>query len=149
DLHAMELLNIDGHKFDVFVKWDDGRISRPMGVAIQDVYSRKMLAVRIGESENKDLTRLAFGDVFRDYGIPKACLMDNGRAFASKAMTGGAKPRFRFKIKDEDPAGLLTSLGIQIHWATPYRGQSKPIERAFRDFCDRVAKHPKFHGAYT
>lgn len=149
DLHAMELLNIDGHKFDVFVKWDDGRIGRPMGVAIQDVYSRKMLAVRIGESENKDLTRLAFGDVFRDYGIPKACLMDNGRAFASKAITGGAKTRFRFKIKDEDPAGLLTSLGIQIHWATPYRGQSKPIERAFRDFCDRVAKHPKFHGAYT
>lgn len=149
DLHAMELLNIDGHKFDVFVRWEDGRISRPMGVAIQDVFSRKMLAVRIGETENKDLTRLAFGDVFRDFGIPKACLMDNGRAFASKAITGGAKTRFRFKIKDEDPAGLLTSLGIAIHWATPYRGQSKPIERAFRDFCDRVAKHPKFHGAYT
>src|SRR3546814_6905545 len=29
------------------------------------------------------------------------------------------------------------------------RGQSKPIERAWRDFCDTIAKHPVFAGAYT
>jgi hypothetical protein len=52
-------------------------------------------------------------------------------------------------VKPEDPVGVLTALGIQIHWTRPYRGQSKPIERAFRDFCDRIAKHPAFEGAYT
>jgi transposase InsO family protein len=149
DLEALELVNIDGHKWDVFVRWPDGRIGRPMMVAIQDVYSRKVLAWRIGESENVTLTRLAFADVFKTYGIPAGCLLDNGRAFASKAITGGAKTRFRFKIRDEDPAGLLTSLGVEIHWATPYRGQSKPIERGFRDLCDHGAKHPAFAGAYT
>src|SRR5690606_38912620 len=45
--------------------------------------------------------------------------------------------------------GLLTSLGIRIHWALPFRGQSKPIERGFRDLCDTIAKHPAMEGAYT
>lgn len=149
ELHAMEAVNIDGHKFDVFVKWPDGRIARPMMVGIQDIYSRKILAHRIDESENALATRLVFADLFRDYGIPKHCLLDNGRAFASKVITGGAKSRFRFKIKDEEPTGILTALGIVIHWATPYRGQSKPIERAWRDLCDVISKHPQLAGAYT
>jgi putative transposase len=149
DLHAMEAVNIDGHKCDVFVKWPDGRVGRPMLVGVQDIYSRKILAHRIDESENALATRLVFADLFRDWGIPKECLLDNGRAFASKMITGGAKSRFRFKIKDEEPTGVLTALGITIHWATPYRGQSKPIERAWRDFCDTISKHPAFAGAYT
>lgn len=148
-LHAMEIVNIDGHKFDVFVRLDDGRVIRPIMVAIQDVYSRKILSWRIGETESAVQTRLAFADLFREFGIPKHCLLDNGRAFASKWITGGAVTRFRFKIKEDEPTGLLTSLGIQIHWATPYRGQSKPIERGFRDLCDSIAKHPAFDGAYT
>jgi hypothetical protein len=149
DLHALELVNIDGHRWDVFVRWPDGHVARPMMVAIQDIYSRKFLAWRIDETESSVLTRLAFADLFRDWGIPKGCLMDNGRAFASKVITGGAKSRFRFSIKAEEPTGLLTSLGVKIHWALPFRGQSKPIERAFKDLCDTVAKHPAFAGAYT
>ena len=148
-LHALEHVNIDGHRFDVFVKLDDGRVIRPMMVAIQDIYSRKVLAWRIDQSESAVLTRLAFADLFRNFGIPKACTLDNGRAFASKWITGGAKSRFRFKIREEEPTGLLTGLGIRIHWALPFRGQSKPIERAFKDMCDTIAKHPAMEGAYT
>jgi hypothetical protein len=149
DLHALELVNIDGHRWDVFVKWPDGRIARPTMVAVQDVMSRKIVAWRIDETESAVLTRLAFADLFATWGIPKACLMDNGRAFASKWITGGVSNRFRFAVKDEEPTGLLTSLGVKIHWALPFRGSSKPIERAFRDLCDTVAKHPAFAGAYT
>lgn len=148
DLHAMQLVNIDGHKFDVFVQ-DGDRIFRPIMVAIQDVMSRKVLAWRIGDVESAVLTRLAFADLFRTFGIPKGCLLDNGRAFASKWITGGALTRYRFKIRQEDPTGLLPALGINPHWATPYRGQSKPIERAFRDMCDGIARHPAMAGAYT
>jgi putative transposase len=149
ELHALEAINIDGHKFDVFVRHDDGRVGRVVMVAIQDIYSRKILAWRIGESESALLTRLAFADLFGRWGIPRHAVLDNGRAFASKWITGGAKSRFRFKIKDDEPTGVLTALGVQIHWATPYRGQSKPIERAFRDLCDTIAKHPKLAGCYT
>lgn len=149
DLHALECVNIDGHRWDVFVKWPDGRVARPIMVAIQDVYSRKILAWRIGETESAVLTRLAFADLFKAWGIPKTCLLDNGRAFASKWITGGTANRFRFKIREEEPTGILTALGVQVRWALPFRGSSKPIERAFRDLCDTVAKHPAFAGAYT
>jgi putative transposase len=149
ELHALEWVNIDGHKFDVFARTADGSIVRPIMVAIQDIFSRKIVGFRIGTEESAIQTRLAFADVFRDWGIPKHCVLDNGRAFASKWITGGAKTRFRFKVRPEEPTGLLTGLGIRIHWALPYRGQSKPIERGFRDMCDTIAKHPAFEGAYT
>lgn len=148
-LHALEHVNVDGHRFDVFVKDHEGRVFRPMMVAIQDIYSSKIVGWRLAETESAVLTRLAFADCFREFGIPKHCTLDNGRAFASKWITGGAKSRYRFKIREEEPTGLLTGLGIEIHWALPYRGQSKPIERAFRDMCDRIAKHPAMEGAYT
>lgn len=150
DFHALELVNIDGHKWDVWVNWPDrDKPIRPMMVAIQDVYSRKVLAWRMGESESAVLTRLAFADLFEKWGIPAGCVLDNGRAFASKWITGGSKSRFRFKIREEEPTGIMTALGIAIHWAKPYRGQSKPIERAFRDMCDDIAKRPEFAGAWT
>jgi hypothetical protein len=69
--------------------------------------------------------------------------------FASKWTSGGAKTRFRFKVKAEDPEGVLAILGCQVKFTLPYHGQSKPIERAFRDFCEYIAKHPAFAGAYV
>ncbi len=149
-LHALECVNIDGHKFDVFVQHPEtGKPIRPMMVALQDVRSSKVLAWRIGDAESAALARLAFADLFKNWGIPVHCVLDNGRGFASKWLSGGAKTRFRFKVKEEEPTGLLTALGIQIHWALPYRGQSKPIERAFRDLCDTISRHPATEGAYT
>lgn len=147
--HALEAVNADGHKWDVFVRWPDGEILRPMMVALQDLYSGKILSWRVDRSANKEAVRLACGDMIADWGIPDHCWLDNGRDFASKWITGGTPNRYRFKVKDEDPDGLLTLLGIKVHWTTPYHGQSKPIERAFRDFAQDVAKHPRFAGAYT
>lgn len=148
-LHALQAVNTDGHKWDVFVRFEDGTIGRPLTIAFQDLYSGKFLAWRTGRSENKDAVRLAFGDMITAFGIPDHLYLDNGRAFASKWLTGGTPNRYRFKVKDEDPAGIITQLGVEIHWTTPYAGQSKPIERGFRDFATDIAKHPAFEGAYT
>ena len=147
--HALEAVNADGHKWDVFVRWPDGHIGRPMMVAFQDLYSGKVLAWRIDRSEHAGLVRLALGDMVSTYGVPDHCWLDNGRGFAAKWLTGGAPTRYRFKVREEDAAGVLTTLGVQTHWTTPYSGQSKPIERAFRDFCSDIAKDPRFAGAYT
>jgi hypothetical protein len=148
-LHAMHTVNIDGHVWDVRVQWPDGDVARPVMVGIQDVYSRKMLAWRIDKSESAILTRLAFADLFREWGIPKACVMDNGRAFASKWISGGTRTRYRFKVREDEPAGLLLSLGIENRFATPYHGQAKPVERAWREYCEYIARGPAFAGAYT
>lgn len=153
-MHAMEGVNGDFHRFDVFVRWpgengQPGEIIRPQMVAFQDVYSGRLLSWRVDRSANSHAVQLCIGDMIECWGVPEHVLLDNGREFAAKLITGGTKTRFRFKVKDDDVPGLLTSLGCKVHWATPYSGQSKPIERAFRDLCDRVAKHPRFAGAYT
>lgn len=147
--HAMQAVNVDGHKWDVFCRYPDGTVARPLMVAFQDLYSGMFVAWRFARSENKDDVRLCLGDMIETYGIPDDCYLDNGRAFASKWLTGGTPNRYRFKVKDEEPDGILTQLGVRIHWTTPFAGQSKPIERGFRDFAQNIAKHPAFEGAYT
>lgn len=145
----LEAVNADGHRFDVFVKWPDGTMARPVMVAIQDLYSGLIVGWRVGRTENWTAVRHAFADMVESFGVPEAAYLDNGRGFAAKWLTGGAKTRFRFKIRDDEPEGVLTALGIRVHWTTPYHGQSKPIERAFGDLAEEVAKHPSFAGAYV
>lgn len=149
-LHAMEVVNIDGHKFDVrVIPQGGGKPIRPIMVAIQDVRSSKIVGWCLDEAETTASARLAIAHMIRDYGIPKRMTSDNGRAFTSKALSGGNKTRFRGKILDSDPTGLLVALGVDINWAIPGRGQSKPIERAFRDLADTISRGPECEGAYT
>lgn len=148
-LRAMTLVNIDGHRLDVFVRKPGGAPFRPVLVGIQDIYSGKFLGWRLDETESRISVRLAIGDMVEKFGIPEHMILDNGRGFASKWITGGAPNRYRFKVRDDEPDGLLTQLGVAIHWATPYHGQAKPIERAWRDFAEEIARHPFCAGAYT
>jgi transposase InsO family protein len=150
-MRVLEGVNADGHRWDVMVRMPDGVIARPAIVAWQDLRSGKILSWRLCDQESSDVVRLSFADMVRQYGVPEHVWLDNGRAFASKWITGGTRTRYRFKVKAEDPAGIITSLvGAEgVHWVTPYHGQAKPIERAWRDFCDRIARHPAFAGAYT
>lgn len=145
---AMEAVNADGHVFDVAVIWEDGTIGRPLIVGFQDVYSGMMLSHRIAASESQELVRLALADMVESWGIPQHCYFDNGRAFMSKMLVGRMKFRFRFKVKEEDPTGILENLDVKVHAVKPYHGQSKPIERAWGDFADRISRHPRIAGAY-
>ncbi len=149
NLKAMTLVNIDGHRFDVFVRKADGKPFRPMLVGIQDIFSGKFVGWRLAETESRVAVRLAIGDMVEKFGIPEHMILDNGRGFASKWITGGSPNRFRFKVRDDEPDGLLTQLGVTIHWATPYHGEAKPIERAWRDFAETMSRHPFCAGAYT
>jgi putative transposase len=154
-LHPMEVVNADFHRFDVFVRWplEAGQekpvVGRPQMVAFQDIYSGRILAWRVDQTPNAQAVKLVTGDMIEDWGIPEQIVLDNGREFAAKVLTGGTPTRYRFKVREDDLPGLFVSLGCQVHWATPYSGQSKPIERAFRDMCDAIAKDPRFDGAYT
>jgi len=148
-LHALQWVNADGHRFDVSVKWPDGTTARPMVVFFQDLFSGKLLSWRVAQAETGDSFRLAFSDVVHRFGIPNAVTIDNTLAAANKTMSGGLKRRFRFKVREEEPLGIFASLGVQVHWAKPFAGQSKPIERAFGDLARDIARHPAFEGAYT
>lgn len=148
---ALEAVNADGHTFDVAVRTPEGdRVVRPKLIGFQDLYSGMIVAWRLAETENSWAVRLTVGDMVETYGIPKKVWLDNGRAFASKWLTGGAPNRYRFIVREEDPVGILTQLigPDGIHWTTPYRGQAKPIERAWRDLASDISRHPACAGAY-
>ncbi|BCK77188.1 transposase [Acetobacter aceti NRIC 0242] len=147
-MHALQAVTADGHKWDVFVRWPDGKVARPLMVAWQDIYSRMILSWRVERSESADLIQLAYGDMVEKYGIPDKAYLDNGRAFASKQMTGGKKTRFRFTYQEDEIRGVMTILGTEPIFVTPYSGRSKPIERAFLDFTRDIAKDIRFAGAY-
>jgi hypothetical protein len=146
---SLEAVNADGYRHNVFVKWPDGSIARPISIAFQDLRSGLWLARRTDKSENKEATRLAIGDVITRYGLMEHVWFDNGRHFSSKWLTGRMPFRFRFKVKDEEPEGILTKLGMKVHFTRPYSGRSKPIERMFRQVGEYVDKHPAFAGAWT
>jgi putative transposase len=146
---SLEAVNADGYRHNVFVQWPDGSIGRPISIAFQDIRSGLWLARRTDKSENKEATRLAVGDMVSRYGIPEHVYFDNGRHFSSKWLTGRMPFRFRFKIKDEEPEGILKTLGMKVHFTKPYSGRSKPIERSFRQMGEYIDKHPAFAGANT
>ncbi|WP_373925264.1 transposase domain-containing protein [Vibrio metoecus] len=157
ELHALEWINGDGYQHNVFVRWFNGDIVRPKTWFWADVYSRKILGWRCDLSENTDSIRLSFMDVIERYGIPKHITIDNTRAAANKWMTGGVPNRYRFKVKPDDPKGLMTMLVGErnIHWTSVIlgkgHGQAKPIERAFGvgGLEEYIDKQPINAGAYT
>ena len=82
-MHAMEGVNADCHKFDVFVQWGgEGNPTRPQVVAFQDIYSGKILSWRLDHTPNEVAVMSAFGEMVESFGIPKHCTFDNGREFA-------------------------------------------------------------------
>ncbi len=144
----MQIVNLDGRMADVFVIWEDGTISRPIVIAIQDIYSRKTLAWRVSKTEDADTTKLVVLDVIDRYGLFDGLRTDNGRAFASRKVSGGAPHRFRGKKSEDEPQGILTLMGAQVGFALPENGRAKPIERTFGDHAREIDTSPEFREAY-
>lgn len=145
---ALEALNADGHLLDIDVVWPDGERCRAMMITFQDLYSGKILGWRLARAESAHELGLAFLGMTDQWGVPEKLWVDNTLAMASKRMTAGAKGRRRFRDSAGDPLGILPLLGVEVHFTTPGRGQSKPIERAFGDLTNWIARHPAFEGAY-
>lgn len=147
-LGAMEIVNLDGRMADVFVEWEVRTIGRPITINIQDVYSRKMLGWRISKTEDSDTTKAVMLDVIDSYGQFDALRTDNGRAFTSHKIAGGAKHRFRRKKSLLESTGILAALSIELGFALPGRGGSKPIERGYRDVATDIDTNPEFKLGY-
>jgi hypothetical protein len=150
-LAALSIVNADGYKHNLWVRFPDGEVRRPQTWFWQDVYSSKILAWRTDKTEHTEVIRLSFGDVCKRFGIPDAALIDNTLAAANKTMSGGVRHRFRFKVREEEPLGVFELLNVDVMWATPGHGQAKPVERAFGvgGIGEYIDKAPEFAGAWT
>ena len=148
---AGEAVNGDGLKFDKFwVEFEDGEVINTATAWIwQDVHSGKLLAWRLGKTENTDIFRLSLYDLTETM-VPSFAWMDNTRVAANKAMTGKSPRRRRFKNQPSDPVGMMQKLGIEPRFTNPDQKVSnpgvKPVERAFGigGIHDAVRAHPRF-----
>lgn len=156
DLGPLAVLNGDGRRLDVLAEWPDGHVGRPCVWIWQDVWSRCVLAYRLGRTETGDLVRLTLHDALSEHGVPEAVLVDQTLAASSKWMTGGQSARKRWRSSAEEFPGVLRQLGIEYiatrvdrDAAGRGRGRSKPVERAFKDLASSVEGHPALAGAVT
>lgn len=141
---AMERVNGDGVLFVPWCIWPNGELARPKVWVWQCLGTGKILAWRADVSENTDMLRLAFGDLVDRWGLPRAVYLDNTMAAANTVMTGGVHRRYRFAVRDEPIVGILPQCGVEVCFVKPAHGQSKPIERAFRDLRQLIDHHPKY-----
>jgi len=150
---AGQAVNGDGLKFDrLWVLFEDGEVLNTATAWVwQDIHSGKLLAWRVGKTENTDLFRLSLYDLTA-IAVPSFAWVDNTRVAANKAMTGRNPHRRRFKDKNSDPMGVMLQLGIETHFTDPDQNVSnpgvKPVERAFGigGIHEAVASHPRFSG---
>lgn len=147
---AGEAVSGDGLKFDtLWVRFPDGEIINTATAWVyQDIRTGKVLAYRLGKTENTDIFRLATYDLTA-VCAPEIIQIDNTPAASNKVMTAGSS-RYRFKNNEHDGLGLLPALGIDVHRTGPdeITGNpgAKPIERAFGigGIHSKVASHPRF-----
>lgn len=109
-----------------------GRLCYPLTIA--DPFSRYVLAIDAMVSTHMAPAREAFERVFREYGIPRQIITDNGTPFCRVTSLGGLTQLSRWWIE----------LGITPVRIAPGRPQQNAIhERMHRTLKDWIHRNPK------
>jgi putative transposase len=143
-LNVGDVLVADGHRlnFQVINPYT-GRPCRAVLVGFYDWASRDLLGYEIMVEENIQAVAAALRNAVIELGkIPKAVLIDNGKAFKAKVFTSD------LSFEECGFYGMFARLGIITSFAWPYNAQSKPIERFFGTFSDSFERFmPSFIGS--
>ena len=151
-ISALEWVSLDGRELDFWVDFGDGRVLRPVMLALVDVASNKVLDYSLSRSENATDTVKLIRRTCQTYGIFDRLYPDNGAAFAGHLVAGGNVHRFRnsgSKVEGVRPLGICYHLGIDLHFALPGNGQAKAAERTFATLSRVIDNRPEFKGAHA
>jgi transposase InsO family protein len=143
----MEWVCGDHHNFDFVINFN-GKICRPWLTAFIDMRSRKILGWWIDLIPNTLTIARSFSMLVDEGGLPGNALIDNGKDFRSRWFAGSAWKDRKIKLDKEGMLlmdGILQECGCKAHFATPYRGQSKPIERLFGTIIQLFSKAQNFY----
>ncbi|MDR0487078.1 MAG: hypothetical protein LBG91_02405, partial [Treponema sp.] len=141
-LKSMEWGCGDHHLFDFVIK-HEGRIFRPWLTMFTDMRSRKITGWHIDVVPNTLTIMRAFSMSVEACGLFENLLVDNGKDFKSAWFAGNDWKIRRTRPEKETLElieGVLHDCGTKAHFATPYHGQSKPIERAFRTIIELFSR---------
>ncbi len=149
-LPVMGLVQGDEHTFDCWVAYThpNGKVKaiKPKLVAWVDTRSRVIIGDVICVNANsqilkQSLLKMLYSD---PGGVPQWLLIDNGKDYTSKTMTGRSrKERYNIDLSfDSETKGFYRSIGIEDDFRSiPYQPWSKgQIERFFGTVCDRFTK---------
>ena len=113
-------------------RMEDGRWCYPLTIA--DPFSRYVLAIVAFASTHLAQAKRAFERVFREFGIPRQMINDNGTPFCSSVALGGLTQLTRWWIE----------LGITPIRILPARPDQNAIhERMHRTFKAWIKRHPR------
>lgn len=151
DLKVMQVLMGDVHTFDCWVSYrqPNGTVTavRPHLVAWVDMRSRAIMGDVVCKDANSDILKQSLLKVVYSEvgGVPEYLLIDNGKDFTAKSMTGRNRNDRSGLDFDDATRGFYKSIGIKDdHRALPYQPWSKAqIERFFRTVCNRFTRWMK------
>jgi len=159
-LRVMEMVQVDSHIFDCWIKYTkkNGTITalRPYLVGFIDMRSRCLVGWSICIQPNSEVIEQTVLQMIypkKDnniYGVPRVLLLDNGKDFTAKVLTGRNRKE-RFDIS-QSLQGFYKSVGIEFDKrALPYQSWTKAqIERVFGTICERFSKRfPSYTGTLT
>jgi hypothetical protein len=92
------------------------------------------------ESSNSDHIFKTYRKVVKQFGAPSDIITDNGPDFIADDFTGGRRGSKKNIVIEQHRLSMCAKMGTRPHQANPYRGQSKPIERDFRYFEEKLVK---------
>jgi len=140
-LKPMEAICGDHHILDLFVKGPTGKLHRPHLTMWSDIRSRRPVGWVVSLQGCGATILYSLRRAIDRFGKPEVGYIDNGMDYKGAQMTAGGRRRW---VIDEDQqaelAGIWLRLGIKPVFAEPYHGQSKPIERQFRDIKDHFSR---------
>lgn len=111
-------------------KMRDGRYCYPL--TVQDYASRFCLGCRARDSTRVQTAKEAFADIFREHGLPKGILSDNGVPFASNGFSGLT-----------ELSAWWIELGISVFRTTPGNPQENGrLERFHRTLKKETTRPP-------
>lgn len=143
-LPVLGLLQGDEHTFDCWVAYThpNGKVTaiKPRLVCWVDTRSRTIHGDIICRHANSQILKLSLLKVIYTAGVPQWLLIDNGKDYNAKDLTGvkrserKKKEEFQF---DEETKGFYRSIGIQDKMnSLPFQPWSKAqIERFFGTIC--------------
>ncbi|KGJ20717.1 transposase domain-containing protein [Paracoccus sanguinis] len=151
-IKPLEWVSLDGRTLDFWVDFGDGKVARPVMVALVDVASNFVLGYELARSENAVTTARVIRSVCEKYGIFQRLYTDNGSAFAGHLVAGGAKFKWRGKGRATPavrPLGVCFHLGIELTFAIPKNAQAKIAERTFATLSRVIDDRPELRGAHA
>lgn len=127
----------DHARFD-FLVIHNGKPVRPWLTAWEDQRSRIIVGWQITLGPDSDTILAAFRNAAVERGVPNQVIIDNGRDYKQKHLSGGRRGKPR--LNEDYARSVFGRLDIHVTFCEPFNPGSKAIESFFNGMHERFDK---------